>query len=319
MTNIKDLAKMAGVSVSTVSRVLNNYPYINEEKRNAVLKAIKETNYHKNINAVNLSKGKIQMIGVVLPFSDYPYFSLILQGILRQANKHNYKLVLFQTGYVESREMEALQMLKQKQIDALIICSRSCDWSIIEEHFPFGPIVLCENTNEKEVSTTYVNHYKIFYKALKYLYDKGHTKIGYCIGRKLGPSSLERELAYKDFMGQYKLPYNPDFIFDNCIHIEDGKKVVNQIKTMDTPPTALLVTNDQAAAGMVTSCQKEHIAVPDQLAIIGFNNQPIAEIMNITTIEIPLIDIGNNLFLQAVSEEISNKEFAVKLIERETV
>lgn len=113
MTNIKDLAKMAGVSVSTVSRVLNNYPYINEEKRNAVLKAIKETNYHKNINAVNLSKGKTQMIGVVLPFSDYPYFSLILKGISRQAHKHNYKLILFQTGYIESREMEALQMLKE--------------------------------------------------------------------------------------------------------------------------------------------------------------------------------------------------------------
>ncbi|WP_318508750.1 LacI family DNA-binding transcriptional regulator [Bacillus sp. T3] len=319
MTNIKDLAKLAGVSVSTVSRVLNNYPYINQEKRNAVLKAIKDTNYYKNINAVNLSKGKTQMIGVVLPFLDYPYFSLILKGISRQANKHNYKLILFQTGYIESREMEAFQMLKQKQIDALIICSRSCDWSIIKEHLPFGPIVLCENLNEKVVSTAYMNHYKIFYEALKYLYDKGHRKIGYCIGRKSGPSSIERELAYKDFISQNKLPYNPNFIFDNCIHIEDGKKVVNQINAMDSPPTALLVTNDQAAAGIVTSCQKELISVPDQLAIIGFNNQPIAEIMNITTIEIPLVDIGNKLFLQAICGEISNKEFGVKFIERGTV
>lgn len=88
---------------------------------------------------------------------------------------------------------------------------------------------------------------------------------------------------------------------------------------MDTPPTALLVTNDQAAAGIVATCQKEHISVPDQLAIIGFNNQPIAEIMNITTIEIPLVDIGNQLFLQAVSDEISKKEFEVKFIERGTI
>ncbi|MDR4947659.1 LacI family DNA-binding transcriptional regulator [Neobacillus cucumis] len=319
MTNIKDLAKMAGVSVSTVSRVLNNYPFVKEEKRMAVLKAIKDSNYQININAVHLSKGKTQMIGVVLPYSDYPYFALILKGIAIQANKHNYKLILFQTDYIVSREMEALQMLKQKQIDALIICSRSCDWSIIEEHLPFGPIVLCENLNEKEVSTTFVNHYKIFYKALKYLYQKGHRKIGYCVGRRSGPSSIEREAAYKDFISQNQLPYNPNFVFDNCSHIEDGEKVVNLIKAMDTPPTALLVTNDQAAAGIVATCQKEHISVPDQLAIIGFNNQPIAEIMNITTIEIPLVDIGNQLFLQAVSDEISKKEFEVKFIERGTI
>jgi DNA-binding LacI/PurR family transcriptional regulator len=310
---------MAGVSVSTVSRVLNNYPFVKEDKRMAVLKAIKDSNYQININAVHLSKGKTQMIGVVLPYIEHPYFSLILKGISKQANKHNYKLVLFQTDYIESREMEALQMLKQKQIDALIICSRSCDWSIIEEHLPFGPIVLCENLNEKVVSTTFVNHYKIFYEALTYLYDKGHRKIGYCIARKSGPSSIQREFAYKDFIGQNKLSCNPDFVFYNCVQIEDGEKVVNKIKAMDTPPTALLVTNDQAAAGIVTSCKKEHISVPDQLAIVGFDNQPIAELMNITTIEIPLVDIGNNLFLQAVSDEISKKEFKVKFIERETV
>jgi DNA-binding LacI/PurR family transcriptional regulator len=319
MTNIKDLAKMAGVSVTTVSRVLNNHPYVSEGKKNAVLEAIKVSNYHKNINAVHLSKGKTQLIGVVLPFSDHPYFALLLKGIANQALENNYKLVLFQTEYMVSRELEALQMLKQKQIDSLIICSRACDWSTIEEHLPFGPIVLCENMMEKKVSFTFVNHYKIFYRGLDYLYNKGHKKIGYCIFRKSGTNSKERERAYRDFIRENHLPYNPNYIIDDCLNFEDGEKVMNQIIEMDSPPSALLVTSDQVAAGIVLSCQNRKIAIPDNLAIIGFNNQPIAKMMNITTIEIPLEEMGKSLFVQAVNSDKSNKEISVKLIERETV
>ncbi|WP_025691263.1 LacI family DNA-binding transcriptional regulator [Paenibacillus zanthoxyli] len=319
MTNIKDLAKMAGVSVTTVSRVLNNHPYVSEEKKNAVLEAVKVSNYHKNINAVHLSTGKTLLMGVVLPFSDHPYFGLLLKGIAKQALEYNYKLVLFQTDYMESRELEALQMLQQKQIDSLIICSRTCDLSTIEEHLPFGPIVLCENIKGNEVSTTFVNHYNIFVEALEYLYRKGHNKIGYCIGRRSGTNSHEREMAYRDFVKKYNLLYKPDYTLDECFYFEDGDKVIKQIQEMDAPPTALLVTSDQVAAGIVTCCKNRLISIPDELAIIGFDNQPIAKMMNITTIEIPLEDMGKNLFLQAVNGDLSNEELPAKLIERGTV
>ncbi|WP_409300715.1 LacI family DNA-binding transcriptional regulator [Peribacillus sp. SCS-155] len=319
MTNIKDLAKMAGVSVTTVSRVLNNYPYVSEDKRNAVLNAIQASNYQKNINAVHLSKGKTQLVGVVLPFSDHPYFAQLLNGIAKQALENNYKLVLFQTGYKESREREALQMLKQKQIDSLIICSRACDWDTINGYLSYGPIVLCEEIKEKEVSSTFVDHYKVFYEALEYLYGKGHRKIGYCIGRKSGTNSHKRELAYKDFHNKYKLAYRSDYIMDECLYFEDAEKVIKQIKELNTPPSALLVTSDQVAAGIVTCCRNQHINIPDEMAIIGFDNEPIAQMMNITTVEIPLLQMGKSLFLQAMNGDgRSNKEVSAKLIERGT-
>lgn len=318
MTNIKDLAKMAGVSVTTVSRVLNNHPYVSEEKKNAVLDAINVSNYHRNINAVHLSKGKTQLIGVVLPFSDHPYFTLLLKGIAKQALEHNYKLVLFQTDYMECRELEALQMLKQKQIDSIIICSRACNWSTIEEYLPFGSIVLCEDVKGKQVSSTFVNQYKIFLKALEYLYQKGHKRIGYCINRKSGANSLQRELAYRDFHKKYSLPYKPEYMMDKCLYFEDGEEVINQLNNMESPPSALLVTNDQVAAGIVTCCQKQELSIPGELAIIGFDNEPIAKLMDITTIEIPLVEMGKNLFLQAINDKLSNKEFSIQLIERGT-
>ncbi len=321
MTNIKDVAKMAGVSVTTVSRVLNNHPYVSAEKKNAVLEAIRQSNYQQNINAVHLSLGKTFLVGVVVPFIDHPYFALLIKGIANEALKNNYKLVLFQTNYVETRELEALQMLKQKQIDALIICSRKCTWSTIEAYLPFGPIVLCEDTRGKKVSSIFVDHYKSFFFSLDYLYQKGHHKIGYCIGRKSGTNSRNRELAYKNFLENYHLPHEPGYIFEDCLNFEDGEKVVERIKQMTNPPTALLVTSDEVAAGIVTCAQNLDVSIPDDLALIGFNNQPIAKMMNITTIEIPLEDMGRKLFLQGIikNEEIAQNEVPVKLIERSTV
>ncbi|MFB5198546.1 LacI family DNA-binding transcriptional regulator [Neobacillus sp. KR4-4] len=321
MTNIKDLAKMAGVSVTTVSRVLNNHPYVSDEKRNAVLEAIRRSNYQQNINAVHLSTGKTFLVGVVVPFIDHLYFALLMKGIANEALKHNYNLVIFQTNYVESRELDALQTLKQKQIDALIICSRISTWSQIETYLPFGPIILCEDTRGKKVSSTFVDHNKSFLFALDYLYQKGHEKIGYCIGRKSGTNSKNRELAYKDFLETNRLSYNPSYIFEDCLQFEDGEKVVEQIRKMPHPPTALLVTSDDVAAGIVTCAQNLGVTIPDNLALIGFNNQPIAKTMSITTIEIPLEEMGRKLFLQGIHkyEEISQDEIPVTLIERNTV
>ncbi|WNB91418.1 LacI family DNA-binding transcriptional regulator [Bacillus sp. NEB1478] len=320
MANIKDIAKMAGVSVTTVSRVLNQQPYVSAEKKQAVLEAIKKSNYKPNINAIHLSTGKTFLVGVVVPFSNHPYFGYLIEGIAKEALKHNYKLVLFQTNYEEERELEALTMLKLKQIDALIICSRNCSWETIKDYISFGPIVLCEDARDKQVSSTFIDHYKSFTIALDYLYEKGHREIGFCIGRKSGTSSEQRYLAYRDFLNKIKQPFKKEFIFYDCYQLDDGEKVVNKLQSMGHRPSALLVTSDQVAAGIL-ACAKEHtITVPDQLAILGFDNQPIAKVMNITTLEIPLFEVGRKLFNQAMqTETILYEEVEVKLIERKTV
>lgn len=320
MANIKDIAKKAGVSVTTVSRVLNNQPYVSEEKREAVIRAMEENNYQRNLNAVHLSKGETFLIGVVIPVTNHPYFGLIIEGMANEAVKNNYKLVLFQTNYEENREIEALKMLQHKQIDALIICSRSCGWDVIDEYVQYGPIVLCEDSRGRNVSSTFIDQYKSFFNALEYLHHKGHESIGYCIGRKSGTNSKLREKAYKEFLKKFDLPLDPSYIFYDSTKFEDGVKVVQQLTTMEKPPTALLVTSDIVAAGMITYCKEKEIAIPDELAIMGFDNQPVAKIMHITTLEIPLVEIGRKLFLQAIDHtKKSHEEISVKLIERQTV
>ncbi|TWT06506.1 LacI family DNA-binding transcriptional regulator [Planococcus sp. CPCC 101016] len=319
MAGIKDVAKLAGVSVATVSRVLNNHPYVKQEKVEAVKKAIAETGYIQNINAINLKKGKTNLVGVVLPFLDHPYFSQLVQGIFKAASTHRYKLVLYQTGYHEGQEMEALEMLKLKQIDSLVICSRQVSLEVIEGYREYGNIVLFENGGNTPLSYIFVDHYACFTNALTYLYDKGHREIGFCINRTDGTNSKQREQAYRDFLETKGLFYQEEYIIKDCIYLEDGERVLKELSHLTRRPTALIATSDQVAAGIIIASPQYGIAIPHDLAIIGFDNHAIAKALNITTVGVPLHSIGQLLFKQTLLEETSHKEVAVELIQRQTV
>ncbi|AIY05637.1 transcriptional regulator [Planococcus sp. PAMC 21323] len=320
IANIKEIAQIAKVSVTTVSRVLNNHPYVSVDKRIAVEKAIKETNYQRNMNAVHLSKGETNLIGVVIPYANHPYFGLLLEGIANEAVKNNYKLILFQTNYEGQRELEALKMLKHKQVDALIFCSRNSPFTLLDEYTEYGPIILCEDTRGKNISSTFIDHYKSFSEALNYLHTIGHKKIGYCLARRKGSNSRSREKAYRDFLKKINEPFESNYRFYDCLNFEDGQEIIRSLNAMSNPPTALIVTSDQVAAGILVCCKENNIAVPEDLAILGFDNQPISKVMKLTTFEMPLTDMGSNLLRQAINPRaVNHEELFVKLIKRETV
>lgn len=319
MANIKDIAKLAEVSVTTVSRVINGHPYVSREKKEAVLRAMELTNYERNINAVHLIKGKTNLIGVMVPSIKTPFFGLVVEGIADEALKGNCKLVLIQTNYDQSRELEAFMMLKLKQIDALIICSKISDWSVVEEYEAYGPIVVFEDARGRNISSVFVDHYKSCMEALLYLNGKGHRQIGCCLARRAGTSSRQREQAYRDFLQNLGEPFDPDYLFYDAVYFEDSEWIVQRLTALPVPPTALLVTSDQVAAGILACCREQGIEVPSRLALVGFDNQPIAKIMHITTFEIPLVKIGRELFLQAAGGSFSQTEIPVRLIERQTV
>ena len=153
----KTNCKTAGVSISTVSRVLNNHPYVKEEKRKRVLDAVEELNYAKNINAIHLIKGKTYTIGVMLPFINLPYFSTIIEGIGNEALAAGYHINLCQTNYDSIEEIRVLEMMKMKQFDGMIICSRTSSWEQIEPFAKFAPIISCEKMNHPLISSVYVS------------------------------------------------------------------------------------------------------------------------------------------------------------------
>lgn len=146
MANIKDIADKAGVSVTTVSRVINNHPYVSEEKRKRVLEAMEVLEYARNVHAVHLSKGFSNMIGVVMPTISLPYFAEMMAGIADAAAESGIHLSLFQTNYDVKKEIFALSQLKQRQVDGLIFCSKALSDDKLKEWE--GPILLCQNSNK---------------------------------------------------------------------------------------------------------------------------------------------------------------------------
>ncbi len=318
LANIRDIAKMAGVSVTTVSRVINDHPYVSEEKRKAVIDVMRKVDYQVNRTAVSLSQGKSHLIGVVVPFVKHPYFGLLIEGIAKQAVENHYHFVLIQTNYEKEREQEALDMLKHKQIDGLIICSHRIELPTIEAYQQYGRIVVSENAaGNKSIDSVFVDHYQSFMDALAYLKHKGYKRIGYCIGRESGSNSYFRQLAYKEFLRQYP---QKEFVFTENYYFEDGQKVMDEISELTEKPDALLVTSDVVAAGILTACKNAHMRVPKDMAIIGFDNQPIAKMMDITTFEIPIATMGERLFQHVLGKAINrHEELAINLIERGTV
>ncbi|UHA75580.1 LacI family DNA-binding transcriptional regulator [Paenibacillus sp. 481] len=298
MYNIKQIAQMAGVSVSTVSRVINNHPYVNEQKRAEILNIIKQFNYLPNSNAIHLVTGKTNVIGVILPLVSNHYYNSILAGIAQQATRHNYYLMVCQTDYRADKELEVLEMLKMKKMDGVIMCAHLNEYEAIEPYTQFGPIVTCEMTNSERISSVYTDHYRNFLMGMNVLIEKGHCHIGYCIGRADSLNSRHRRRAYFDAMQRIEVAPAAAWAFEGCITFQDGSEVVDKWQHMQpqTRPTALLTACTHIAAGIVTAAKKRGIDIPRDLAVVGCDDQQTGELLDITTVTNSSREIGEQAF-----------------------
>lgn len=325
MANIKEIARMAGVSVTTVSRVLNNHPYVSEGKRTTVLNTIEKLNYTRNMNAVHLITGRTQTIAVIIPYINIFYFSVIIEGLAQEALLAQYRLILCQTDYKSEEEIKVLEMLRNKEIDGVVIVSTSLNSKEIEEYTAYGPIVVCQDRGECQFSTVYIDHYTAFRSGLQYLSDKGYQKIGYCEGRQHGVSSSIRLNALHNFLAIIEQPYPEKWIFYDCITEEDGVRTLHRLLQMEQRPEALIISNSHVAAGLIVEAWKNRLRIPEDLAIIGFDDQPIGRTLGMTTIDNRLSEIGATAFriiydqIQQNTTKLEHRKLEFRIIERSTV
>ncbi|MFC4102346.1 LacI family DNA-binding transcriptional regulator [Paenibacillus xanthanilyticus] len=327
MANIRQIAKLAGVSVSTVSRVLNGHPYVSADKRRAVEDVMARLNYSRNINAVHLLRGRTDMVGIMLPSINHPYFSRLVEGMSDEALDQGLRLVLCQTGYDENEERRALALVKEKQIDGLIVCSKSLGWSEIASYRSYGALVSCGEDAGERISSVYIDHYRSFETGMRHLLSKGHRKIGLCMSRYVSSSSERRRSAYLNALREIGEPCREAWTFYDCYDIESGADVMRRLKAMAERPTAMIVTGDQVAVGMMAEAGKHGWRVPEDLALMGLDNQPIAEVLGLTTIDNHLYEMGREA-LRMLRAELADPddgrkrrrlEIACELIVRSTV
>ena len=244
MPTIYDVAKLSGLSKTTVSRVINNHSYVSEEKKNLVLKAMKELNYTPNPSARKLRGQVTTTIGVIVPRIVNPFFSYLVDSIEQVAYKNGYHVLIFQSNEDKEKELAFLNLLKTKQVDGIIMTSIENDWSIIEPFTESGPILLCnEYVNNASVPIVRLDQYKGAYIGVKHLLEKGHRKIGYCTGGLFAEEGKDkdRNQGYQRALQEAGIEPDPKWIFVNQHSIEDGKQVVKKIYAIKKSDITLLI------------------------------------------------------------------------------
>ncbi|MFS0654343.1 LacI family DNA-binding transcriptional regulator [Bacillus sp. 179-C3.3 HS] len=296
MANIREIAKRAGVSVTTVSRVMNHHPYVKDEKRQLVLKAMKELKYTRNIHAVHLAKGYSNMVGIVLPTINHSYFSELVTGIANKAQASGMHLTLFQTGYDPLKEKDALMSLKERRVDGLIFCSNALSDQDIVKWQEYGPIIFCHPTVHDECSAVSIAHDEAFEEGLDHLVACGHQKIAIVLSRTEGTNSKFRIQAYQDKMRLLRQEIAEEWIIEGKLTLLDGQQLFLQWQTMTHQPTALLITTDEVSAGFLLEAQRHKIKVGEFPAILSVQNEQLSEMLGISTIDIPMKQMGEEAF-----------------------
>lgn len=258
---------------------------------------IKELDYIPNINAVQLKVGRTKVIGVVTPIINN-YYMQYINGIAYGGKKEGYQVLIYQTDERPEQEQAALELLRQKKVDGIIILRRVMNWKRIENYTKYGPIVTCEPLKSKLIPSVYMDHYEGFRIGLEHLVERGYKNIACTIGRRHSVNSKRRIQAYFDILKQYGLPLHEEWILYGVRNVEDGIIAFQQLEVLERRPDAIITTNDFVASGIISSARSRGFRVPEDFAVVGFeaDESQVADAMQLTNITNPLKEIGQEMF-----------------------
>ncbi|ELC8443620.1 LacI family DNA-binding transcriptional regulator [Clostridium perfringens] len=331
--NIRDIAKLAGVGVSTVSRVINEHPDVKDETREKILKIIKESNYIPNNSARILKKNYTNNIGVLVKGVFNPFFAEMINIIGNRINEAGYTMILQQNDYATEDDVDNLiAFVKEKRLQG-IICLGGNFLNINDESFQFLdiPVVLTSvNTISKESKSKFssigIDNILSAKDSTQYLIDKGHRNIAILLGEKndVGISGLRLE-GYRRALEENDISYSEDNVFIGDYDYSGAYKVTKEIINNRKDITAIFSISDIMAVGAAKSVIDQGLQVGEDMSIIGFDGMDISKYYNpgITTVKQPKKHMANNsidllLALLAKKEEHKHIIFETKIIERDS-
>lgn len=336
MATISDVARLSGLSVSTVSRVINNKPHVSEAKRKKVQEAMEALGYSPLQAARQMRGSGSRNVAVVVPTITNNFFAHLVDSIERTCNRYEYRTLIIQTYGECSGEEEALNLLKMQHADGAILCSIENPWSMIKGYTKYGKLVACNEYNEdREISMVCGKQYEGFLKATEYLLEKEHKKLAYCTGAQelvLQPKGLnidsDRYRGYMEALGAAGISVDLNQMFTSIHTLDDGRRLMHQLLELskEDRPDAVIAGSDEVAAGMVVEGLANGIRVPEDIAIMGVDDQPLASCIQIplTTIRQPIREEGEAAAkemirqLQDGAEDAIRKELNLELIVRQS-
>lgn len=297
MTKISDVAEKTGYSITTISRAINDHPYVSDKTKKKIFDAMKELDYYPNNVAQQLRGKGTKLIGVIISFVTNPFFTYLVDAIEKAAYQVGYQIVILQTLEEPEREKRFIEMLKKRQLDGLIMTSLDDDGPEVLKLIEAGKIVVCNRyLGEQNIPLIHIDEKKATYEATYYLLSKGHRKIGYVTGNRGSMLGVDpRFKGYVQALKEFGIEPNSDCVFPRRLTISDGKSTLTDVLALgEERPDALLVISDEVASGILSQCHLLNIEVPETLAIIGFDDQPIAEALypGLTTVKQPIKEMG---------------------------
>ncbi|CCQ92942.1 Periplasmic binding protein/LacI transcriptional regulator [[Clostridium] ultunense Esp] len=321
MSNIREIAERAGVSIATVSRYLNGTGYVSEEASLKIQREIDKAGYIPNALAKAIFTKKSKTIALMIPNITNPFFNQMATAIEEYCNKMGYTLFLCNTGDNKEKEVEYLEALKAYRVDGIIASRTQCK----EEYLNIQiPVVSFENHISSSIITVSSDNYDGGKIAFNHLYEKGCRKILHI----KGPEAFEAtELRCKGFLEAAKEKgLEVDIVqFETDFHVKMLGENLNNIKNIEAYD-GIFVFNDIAAAVVMRHLKEKNIKIPSQVQVIGFDDSFIGELLHpsLTTIRQPIKELGTlaaELLIRQIDGEkipIEDRLIETKLIQRET-
>ena len=328
---IQDIAEELGISKSTVSRALRDSYEIGKETKMKVMALAEKWNFHINRQASCLKSKRSYLLGVVVPEIAHSFFASAISGIEEAALQNGYNLLICQSGELECREKQLVRQLINSSVDGIII-SLSHDTKTFE-HLQEAidddiPVVLFDRTTKKiNCSKVVVSHTRAAITAVDHLVKNGCTRIAHLAGCENLHISQERMNGFKTALEKHHLPFKNEYILMNGYNSERTPGLVRQLMNLPEPPDGITCFNDDVAIHAMITLKELGYKVPEQVKVIGFNNEPSCTIVSptLTSVDHPAFDMGKKaaeLFLKHVDphHEFHPRTvlFTTDIVERES-
>jgi LacI family transcriptional regulator len=315
---ILDVAKTAGVSVSTVSRVLNGKIDVASETQERVRAVIEKLGYTSNLAARSMRSRKKKLIGLVVPDIGFPYSIEVMKGVNRAIADSSFDLLVYTTGDIKKNgtalhEQYYISLLNNSITDGVVIVA-----SAAAEFITDSPIVAVDphvvNPNYPSIQGT---NYQGAMEATNYLISLGHRRIGFIGGREEIGSALIRLNGYLDALGNAGIIPDDAWVVPGDFTTHSGQMAALQLLKLDDPPTAIFAANDQSALGVYQAADELGVRIPDDLSVIGFDNIAEAKYLGLTTIDQFLADMGY-VAIQMLIRLINNEPLGEQIHKMQT-
>lgn len=328
MATMKDVAKLAGVSVGTVSNVLNGRSVVSEKRQKLVRDAIEQLGFYQNQAAKTLRTGITNTIGLIIPDIDNPYYPQIARGVEDCASEYNYNVLICNSDRIAGVEKNCMEKLLARGVDGVIDVKPALPQETLFGFADACPIVLIDSyyNEQKNVSCINIDFHDDLLKVYQQAFDMGHSRFAYIGGGLTSLNDLKRFETFNEFVRNNGFQENQVQVFMGPFTGEFGSMIASRMINSNVLPTIIFCASDIIAIGVLDSLTRNGIRVPEDISVVGFDNIWASAVTRprLTTIDVPKHDLGylaaKKLFGKLLNEETdcTSSALTVSLLLRET-